>query len=167
MNEPTPRFRPLLPNIEALLAEHEEEWKNAKEFDNWMPPAGNEYHAVVGATELFQGKEGSDLYIKTSGELLSESVPFAPELAGRTFCMGFWGPKTFGRLKSLCRQLSGQPFNGTLKQAAMFLMDLEGIHIQIKVTEVRGKRGTMTNVEWGNIVSSSDVPETDAPATPE
>lgn len=125
-------------NFEQMLAQHNQEFKEAEVFNNWMPPDG-EY--VVSLVKLDQGtstKDGKDtIWWKLIGRI--EDVQ-DEKLNGQEFSVGFYTSKAFGILKGAVKTLAGDLIND-LEEAHKVLEGSIGKIIRAKVSTKTAKNG--------------------------
>ena len=123
-------------NFEQMLAQHNQEFKEAEVYDNWMPPDG-EY--IVSLTKLAEGtstKDGKDLlWWRLTGRI--EDVQ-DEKLNGKEFSVGYYTSKAFGILKGAVKTLAGDLIND-LGEAHAILEASLGTIIKAKVATNPGK----------------------------
>lgn len=126
-------------NFEQMLAQHNQEFKEAEVYSDWMPPDG-EY--IVSLIKLGTGtstKDGKDLvWWKLTGRI--EDVQ-DEKLNGKEFSVGYYTNRAFGILKGAVNVLSGQTIDD-LTQAHAILEAAIGLVIRGKVrTSISKKNG--------------------------
>ena len=125
-------------NFEQMLAQHNQEFKEAEVYSDWMPPDA-EY--VVSLIKLDQGtstKDGqSSVWWKLTGRI--EDVQDA-KLNGKEFTVGFYSSKAFGILKGAVKTLAGDLIND-LEEAHKVLVASIGKIIRAKVATKTAKNG--------------------------
>ena len=118
-------------NFEQLLAEQNQNYKEAEVFSNWMPP-DNEY--IVSLVKLDTGstvKDGvSILWWKLTGRI--EDVQ-DEKLNGEEFTVGYYTSKAYGILKGAVKALTGNLVQD-LKEAHLLLEASIGKIIRVKVS---------------------------------
>ena len=133
-------------NFEQMLAKHNQEFKEAEVFSNWMPPDG-EY--IVSLVKLDQGtssKDGKDLvWWRLTGRI--EDVQ-DESLNGKEFSVGYYTSKAFGILKGAVKTLAGDITND-LGEAHAILEASLGKIIRAKV-ETRPGKGANAGREFTN-----------------
>ena len=154
-------------NFEQLLAEHNQNYKEAEVFSSWMPPDG-EYIASVIKLDKGTGKDDL-LWLKLVGRI--ENVQ-DEKLNGKEFTLGFFSSKAFGILKGAVKDLSGEIVND-LGDAYIVLQESVGKVVRVKVsTTTSSKNGKdYTNCYIQEVINTetsteatSDVPVDLAPA---
>ena len=117
-------------NFEQMLAEHNQNYKDAEVFNNWMPP-DNEY--IVSLVKLDKGsttKDGvSALWWKLTGRI--EDVQ-DEKLNGEEFTVGYYTSKAYGILKGAVKSLTGELIDD-LGAAHLALTESIGKIIRVKV----------------------------------
>lgn len=124
-------------NFEQLLAQHNQDFKDAEVFNNWMPPDG-EY--IVSLTKLDKGSSTKDgkttLWWKLTGRI--EDVQ-DEKLNGEEFQVGYYSSKAFGVMKGAVKTLAGQLVDD-LDSAHQVLESSLGKIIKAKVTTKTSKK---------------------------
>ena len=117
-------------NFEQLLANHNQNYKDAEVFNNWMPP-DNEY--IASLVKLDTGsstKDGVDLlWWKLVGRI--EDVQ-DEKLNGKEFTVAFLTSKAYGMLKGVVKDLTGDLIND-LSEAHIVLQESIGKIVRVKV----------------------------------
>lgn len=125
-------------NFEQMLAQHNQEFKEAEVYSDWMPPDA-EY--VVSLIKLDQGTTSKDgqtsVWWKLTGRI--EDVQDA-KLNGKEFSVGFYSSKAFGILKGAVKTLAGDLVND-LAEAHAVLEASIGKIIKAKVATKTAKNG--------------------------
>lgn len=124
-------------NFEQLLAQHNQEFKEAEVFSNWMPPDA-EY--IVSLIKLDKGstvKAGVNLlWWKLTGRI--EDVQ-DEKLNGKEFTVGYYTSRAFGILKGAVQMLTGEQIDD-LAQAHAILEASLGKVIRAKVATSKSKK---------------------------
>ena len=93
--------------FEQLLAEHNQEFKEAEVYSNWMPPDGEYIVSIVKLDNGSSSKDGKDLlWWRLTGRI--EDVQ-DEKLNGKEFTVGYYTSRAFGILKGAANTLSGEP----------------------------------------------------------
>lgn len=143
-------------NFEQLLASHNQEFKEAEVFSNWMPPDG-EY--IVSLTKLDTGtfaKDGVSLpWWRLTGRI--ENVQ-DENLNGKEFPVGYYTSRAFGILKGAVGTLAGEPVDD-LGQAHIILAESVGRVIRTKVETTTSKKNgkNYTNCYIQEVIATTDV----------
>lgn len=123
--------------FEQLLAAHNQEFKEAEVFSNWMPPDG-EY--IVSLIKLDTGtfaKDGVSLpWWRLTGRI--EDVQ-DEALNGKEFPVGYYTSRAYGILKGAVGTLAGEPIDD-LGQAHLVLQESIGKVIRAKVETTTSKK---------------------------
>jgi len=145
-------------NFEQMLAKHNQDYKEAEVYTDWMPPDGEYIVSIIKLTTGTSTKEGVDLvWWKLTGRI--EDVQDA-KLNGKEFSVGYYTSKVFGILKGAVNSLSGDTIDD-LGQANAVLEAAVGKIIRAKVrTSISRKNGK----EYTNcfILEVIDTTETSA-----
>ncbi len=117
-------------NFEQLLANHNQNYKEAEVFSSWMPPDG-EYIASLIKLDKGTSKKGDVdlLWWKLVGRI--EDVQ-DEKLNGKEFTVGFYTSKAYGMLKGAIKDLTGDLIQD-LKEAHTILEASIGKIIRVKV----------------------------------
>lgn len=144
--------------FEQLLAQHNQEFKDAEVFNNWMPPDG-EY--IVSLTKLAHdtlSKDGKDLiWWRLTGVI--EDVADA-ELHGKEFSVGYYTSKAYGILKGAVKTLAGKVIQD-LAEAHIVLESSLGKIVRVKV-ETRPGKGTNEGKNFTNCYIQEVMKTTEA-----
>ena len=96
-------------NFEQMLAQHNQEFKEAEVFSSWMPPDGDYIVSLIKLDSGSSSKDGVDLvWWKLKGRI--EDVQ-DEKLNGREFTVGYYTSKVFGILKGAVKTLAGEVVN--------------------------------------------------------
>lgn len=151
-------------NFEQLLAQHNQEFKEAEVFSSWMPPDA-EY--IVSLIKLDKGsvvKAGVNLlWWKLTGRI--EDIQ-DEKLNGKEFTVGYYTSRAFGILKGAVQVLSGEAIDD-LAQADGILEASIGSVIRAKVATSRSKKDgkDYTNCFVQEVINTTT--ETSAETIPE
>lgn len=152
-------------NFEQLLSQHNQEFREAEVYNDWMPDDGEYIVSLVKLTSGTSSKDGKDLiWWNLKGRI--EDVQ-DEKLNGREFTVGYYTSKVFGILKGAVNVLSGQTIDD-LSQAHAILEAAIGLVIRAKV---RTSRSRKDNKDYTNCfilevinttteTSAEDVPTT-------
>lgn len=152
--------------FEQLLASHNQEYREAEVFSNWMPPDA-EY--IVSLIKLDTGtfaKDGVSLpWWKLTGRI--EDVQ-DEALNGKEFSVGYYTSRAYGILKGAVGTLAGEPIED-LGQAHLILAESIGKIIRARVeTSISQKNGKKyTNCYIQEVLdTTASAGETDASPAP-
>ncbi|KKM77886.1 hypothetical protein LCGC14_1365530 [marine sediment metagenome] len=163
-------------NFEQLLAEHNQTFKDAEVYSNWMPPDGDYIVSLVKLTNGTSTKDGTDLiWWNLKGHI--EDVQ-DEKLNGQEFTVGYYTSKVFGILKGAVNVLGGIEIND-LAEAHTVLEASIGKVISAQVRTSRSQKNgkDYTNCYIKEVIdttteaSTEEVPvdavavEADVPAT--
>lgn len=142
-------------NFEQMLAQHNQDFKDAEVYSDWMPDDG-EY--IVSLVKLDQGtsaKDGqSSVWWKLTGRI--EDVQ-DPKLNGKEFTVGFYSSKAFGILKGAVKVLAGDLIND-LADAHIVLQSSIGKIIRAKVSTRTAKNGNdYTNCYIQEVIETTEA----------
>ena len=133
-------------NFEQMLAQHNQEFKEAEVFDNWMPPDGDYIVSLVKLSHGSSTKDGKDLvWWRLTGRI--EDVQ-DEKLNGKEFSVGYYTSKAFGILKGAVKTLAGDLIND-LGEAHAILEASLGQIIRAKV-ETRPGKGANVGKDFTN-----------------
>lgn len=133
-------------NFEQLLANHNQEFKEAEVFDNWMPPDGEYIVSLVKLTTGSLTKDGKDLiWWRLTGRI--EDVQ-DEQINGKEFSVGYYTSKAFGILKGAVKVLAGDIIHD-LAEAHIVLKTSIGKVIRVKV-DTRPGKGANAGKEYTN-----------------
>ncbi len=127
-------------NFEQLLAQHNQEFKEAEVYSNWMPDDGEYIVSIVKFDKGISSKDGADLgWWKLTGRI--EDVQ-DEKLNGREFPVGYYTSKAYGILKGAARVLSGNSDLNDLGEAHEVLEASPGSVLRVKIrTSISRKNG--------------------------
>ena len=132
-------------NFEQLLAQHNQEFKEAEVFSNWMPDDGEYIVSIVKFDKGISTKDGDSLgWWKLTGRI--EDVQ-DEKLNGREFPVGYYTSKAYGILKGAARVLSGNSELNDLGEAHAILEASPGSVLRVKVRTSISKKN---NKEYTN-----------------
>ena len=161
-------------NFEQLLATHNQEFKEAEVYSNWMPDDGEYIVSITKLDHDSSSKDGKDLlWWRLTGRI--EDVQ-DEKLNGKEFTVGYYTNRAFGILKGAANMLSGGSVDD-LAEANTVLEASLGMVIRAKViTSFSEKyKKDFTNcyiqevINTTTEVSTEDVPvvdEADNPGDP-
>jgi hypothetical protein len=127
-------------NFEQLLAQHNQEFKEAEVYSNWMPDDGEYIVSIVKFDKGISTKDRDSLgWWKLTGRI--EDVA-DEKLNGREFPVGYYTSKAYGILKGAARILSGNSELNDLAEAHAILEASPGSVLRVKVrTSISKKNG--------------------------
>lgn len=118
-------------NFEQMLAQHNQAFKEAEVYSNWMPPDGEYIVSLVKFDAGQKEKDGATTaWYKLTGRI--EDVQ-DEKLNGKEFLVNFYRSSAYGILKGDARILSGNPLLDDLKEAYEILETSVGTVIRVKV----------------------------------
>ena len=118
-------------NFEQLLAQHNQEFKEAEVYSNWMPDDGEYIVSIIKFDKGISTKDGDSLgWWKLTGRI--EDVQ-DEKLNGREFPVGYYTSKAYGILKGAARVLSGNANLNDLGEAHAVLEASPGSVLRVKV----------------------------------
>ena len=117
-------------NFEQMLATHNQNFKDAEVYSNWMPDDGEYIVSLVKLDYGTSSKDGTDLvWWNLKGRI--EDVQ-DEKLNGKEFTVGYYTSKVFGILKGAVNILSGQQISD-ITEAHAILEAAVGLVIRVKV----------------------------------
>ena len=127
-------------NFEQLLAQHNQEFKEAEVYSSWMPDDGEYIVSIVKFDKGISTKDGDNLgWWKLTGRI--EDVQ-DEKLNGKEFTVGYYTSKAYGILKGAARVLSGNSELNDLAEAHAVLEAAPGSVLRVKVrTSISKKNG--------------------------
>lgn len=126
-------------NFEQLLSTHNQEFREAEVYSDWMPPDGEYIITLIKLAHDTSTKDGVALvWWKLTGRI--EDV-MDEKLNGKEFTVGYYTNRAFGILKGAVNVLSGEPVDD-LAQAHAILEKAVGSVIRGKIrTSISKKNG--------------------------
>ncbi len=150
-------------NFEQMLAKHNQEFKEAEVFSNWMPPDGEYIVSLVKLNHGTSTKDGKDLvWWRLTGRI--EDVQDA-KLNGKEFSVGYYTSKAFGILKGAVKSLTGDLIHD-LGEAHLILEASIGTIIRAKV-ETRPGKGANAGKDFTNCYIQEVLTEATAVTEPD
>ncbi len=127
-------------NFEQLLAEHNQEFKEAEVYSNWMPDDGDYIVTILKFDKGISTKDSTSLaWWKITGRI--EDVA-DEKLNGKEFPVGYYTSKAYGILKGAARVLSGNSELNDLAEAHAILEASPGQVLKVRVrTSISKKNG--------------------------
>ena len=136
-------------NFEQMLAQHNQEYKDAEVFSNWMPPDGEYIVSLIKLDNGTSSKDGVDtIWWKLIGRI--EDVQ-DEKLNGKEFSVGYYSSKAFGVLKGAVKALNGD-----------IIHDLGDAHVVLEAsigTIIRAKVETSTSRKNGKEYTNCYIQE--------
>jgi len=124
-------------NFEQMLAQHNQEFKEAEVYSNWMPPDGEYIVSLTKLTHDTTTKDGTDLiWWNLKGRI--EDVQ-DEKLNGQEFTVGYYTSKVFGILKGAVNVLAGKEISD-LSEAHAFLEAAVGLVTRVEVRTSRSQK---------------------------
>lgn len=124
-------------NFEQMLAQHNQEFKEAEIYSDWMPPDGEYIVSLVKLTNGTSTKDGKDLiWWNLKGRI--EDVQ-DEKLNGQEFTVGYYTSKVFGILKGAVKVLAGVEISD-LAEAHAILKAAVGLVIRAKIRTSRSRK---------------------------
>ena len=143
-------------NFEQMLATHNQEFKDAEVFSNWMPPDGEYIASLIKLDTGTSSKDGVDtIWWKLVGRI--EDVQ-DEKLNGKEFSVGYYSSKAFGVLKGAVKALNGD-----------IIHDLGDAHVVLEASIgsiIRAKVETSTSRKNGKEYTNCYIQEVLDTATP-
>lgn len=126
-------------NFEQMLAQHNQDYREAEVYSDWMPPDGEYIVSLIKLDKGTSSKDGKNLvWWRLTGRI--EDVQ-DEQLNGKEFVVGYYSNNAFGILKGAVNVLSGQTIDD-LSQAHAILEAAIGLVIRGKVrTSISKKNG--------------------------
>lgn len=157
--------------FEQLLAQHNQEYKDAKEFSDWMPPDGEYVILVKDCDRGSKEKDGSTmLWWKHTAEVVAGDNQDAcrdKEGNPREFGSMFVSSNNYGMAKSTAKILNGGTSPASSADLDRVLMGAQGQIIKVKIATKAGKNGQeYTNTYYQELVDA-DVPAEAPEPTPD
>jgi len=154
-------------NFSQLLAEQNQAYQDAKEFNDWMPDDGEYVIAITACdTGVSMKDEIPMLWWKHTAEIVAgEDVE---SVLGKVFTSGFFTSKGFGQAKSQTKVLNGGDTPETVEALNEVLSASVGIVVKVEIkTTVSKKNGReYTNCYYREVLDTQDAPEEGANAEP-
>jgi len=155
-------------NFEQMLATHNQEFKEAEVFDNWMPPVGL-YVISVDKFSCGQGsKNDPDFgWWKLTCKIEVESSPTVDEkLGGKTFTV-FYSTKAPGIFKGAARILSGNGSLNDLTEAHEVIENSPGLVANVEILITTAKNGKdYKNCYFREVINTTAEPVSDTAQAP-
>lgn len=143
--------------FEALLAQHNQEYRDAEEFSDWMPPDGEHLVTVLKCSKGVSTKDQKQTgWWKLTAQLIA---PESPELDGQEFTLGFYRTSAMGILKGQARALNGGEAVASLAEANQVIEGSVGKVLKVKiVTKTNAKNGKdYTNCYVQEVIAVTDA----------
>jgi len=152
-------------NFEQLLAKHNQEFKDAEVYNDWMPDDGEYIVTVLKQDEGSTSKDGVEiLWWKLIGRI--EDVQ-NEKLNGKEFTVGYYTSKAYGILKGAARTISGNSELDDLAEAHEALANTIGTVLRVKVQTKPGKGANagreFTNCYIQEVLNTEIVEEGEVP----
>ncbi len=130
--------------FEKALQLHNQEFKEAEVFDNWMPPDGEYMVSLVKLTTGTAKKDGTDImWWNLRGRI--EDVA-DEQLHGSEFTVGYYSSKVFGILKGAAKTLAGRDIDDLAEANAVLEASLGGVvRVEVRTTRSRKDGRDYTN----------------------
>jgi len=146
--------------FEGMLAEHNQAFKDAAEFSDWMPDDGEYTVSVVKLDKDVSIKDNVKLgWWKLTARI--EAGENADKVIGQEFSLGFYNTKNMGVMKSQCRALNSGEGVDSLAEADAIFEAAVGKILRVKVdTSTSKKNGKeYTNCYVQEVIATEDVPD--------
>ena len=158
-------------NFEQLLAQHNQEFKEAEVYSSWMPP-DEDY--IVSLIKLETGQKTKDgvatAWWKLTGRIEVEKtcpqdVQQADKLAGKEFTVGFYTSKAYGILKGAARTLANNPQLDDLAEAHAVLEAAIGdvVRVRIKTSWSDKYKKDFTNCYILDVINTTEASAEETP----
>jgi hypothetical protein len=149
-------------NFEAMLAEHNQNYKDASEFSDWMPPDEDYLVTVLKCDKGVSEKEGQ---AKLGWWKLTARIeaPEKEKLDGKEFSLGFYNTNAMGILKGQARALNGGEPVGSITEADAIFTAAPGQILRVKVATSTSKKNgkEYTNAYVQEVVAVEEVAPND------
>ena len=117
--------------FENLLAEFNEDYKNAEEYSDWMPDDGEYIVSIIKCAKDTSEKDGKKMaWWKLTARIES---PQDEQLNGQEFTLGFYSSNNFGILKGQARALNGGEVVPSLAEADKVFESAIGNVYRVKI----------------------------------
>ena len=118
-------------NFEQMLSEHNQAFKEAEVYSNWMPPDGEYIASLV----KFDAGEKEKDEVRTAWYKLTGRIEDVQDekLNGKEFLVNFYRSSAYGIMKGDARILSGNPLLDDLKEAYEALEASVGSVVRVKI----------------------------------
>lgn len=124
-------------NFEQMLAQHNQEFREAEVYSNWMPPDGEYIVTLIKLDKGTSNKNGENLvWWNLKGRI--EDVQ-DEKLNGKEFTVGYYTSKVFGILKGAVKTLAGDIIND-LADAHVVLENSIGQIVRVKIDTTFNKK---------------------------
>jgi len=139
-------------SFEQLLAAHNQEYKDAKEFSDWMPPDGDYVILIKSCDRGAKANDGGTmLYWKHMAEVVAGDN--WEDCQGKEFGSLFCSSRNYGMAKSQAKILNGGNSPSSSADLDRVLMGAEGALVKVKITTKPGKNGQeYTNCYYQELV---------------
>lgn len=145
------------PMFESLLAEFNQNYKDAEEFSNWMPDDGEYIVTVMKCAKGASEKDGKKtLWWKLTARI---EAPQDEKLNGQEFALGFYSSNAFGILKGQARALNSGETLSSLAEANNVFEGAVGKILRVKVvTSTSTKNGQdYTNCYIQEVIATEET----------
>lgn len=135
--------------FEALLAEHNQSFKDAREFSDWMPPDDKYIVTIIKCDKgVFEGNQG---WWKLTARI---EKPEDGKLNGQEFSAGFYSTKNLGMLKQAARVLNNGATIDSLALANDVMTKAVGtiLNVEIITTQSRKDGKEYTNCRMKEVI---------------
>jgi hypothetical protein len=146
--------------FEQMLAQYNQDYKDAEEYSDWMPPDGNYIVTITKIAKDVSTKDGNTLcWWKVTARI--ESDVSDPKIYGQEFTLKFVSTKALGILKGFARSLNGGEVVNSIADADKVISESKGKVLDVKVvTTTSTKNGKdYTNCFVQKVVDTEDVVE--------
>ena len=146
--------------FEGMLAEHNQAFKDAAEFSDWMPDDGEYTVSVVRLDKDVSIKDNVTLgWWKLTARI--EAGENADKVIGQEFSLGFYSTKNMGIMKGQCRALNGGEGVDSLAEADAVFEAAKGKILRVKVNTSTSKKNgkEYTNCYVQEVIATEDVPD--------
>lgn len=126
--------------FEALLAQHNEEFRNAEEFGNdWMPDVGKGYVVLLTKCKKNISTKDDKTYAwwRITGHI--ENVADS-EQHGKDFCVGWYKTTVLGLAKGAARVLNDGVGVESMEEVDVLFSDCPGKLVYVDIRESRSKK---------------------------
>ena len=148
--------------FEQMLAQHNQEFKEAEVFSSWMPP-DEDY--IVSLIKLESGQKTKDGAVIGWWKLTGRIEDVADEkLNGKEFTVGLYSSKAYGILKGAARALANNPQLDDLAEAHAVLEAAIGdvVSVRVKTSWSDKYKKDFTNCYIQEVIDTTTEASTDS-----
>jgi hypothetical protein len=144
-------------NFEAMLAEHNQNYRDTEEFSDWMPDEGEYTVSVQKCSKGVSEKDGMKMgWWKLTARI--EAGDNIDKVLGNEFALGFYNTKAMGILKGQARALNGGEAVESINEADQVFENAVGNVLRVKVSTTTSKKNGQ---EYTNCYVQEVIPTTE------